>query len=124
MKLDRSGYITVIGDGTLEVETFQEGNTVMVGELEDKSNLYELTDMYKRMLLSWDCRVYPKDVNEDVLDENGTWTRNYDDDSTESSSTASTYENVRRVSMMTTTSIQMTKMKKMWTFMSSQRLTM
>jgi hypothetical protein len=122
--LDRSGYITVIGDGTLEVETFQEGNTVMVGELEDKSNLYELTDMYKRMLLSWDCRVYPKDVNEDVLDENGTWTRNYDDDSTESSSTASTYENVRRVSMMTTTSIQMTKMKKMWTFMSSQRLTM
>jgi hypothetical protein len=38
--------------------------------------------------------VYPKDVNEDVLDEDGTWTRNYDDESTESSSTASTYENV------------------------------
>jgi hypothetical protein len=93
-KLDRSGYITVIGGGTLEVETFREGNTVIVGELEDESNLYELTDMYKRMLLSWDCRVYPKDVNEDILDEDGTWTRNYDDESTESSSTASTYENV------------------------------
>jgi len=25
-KLDRSGYITVIGGGTLEVETFREGN--------------------------------------------------------------------------------------------------
>ena len=50
--------------------------------------------MYKRMLLSWDCRVYPKDVNEDVLDEDGTWTHNYYDESTESSSTSSTYENV------------------------------
>jgi len=37
---------------------------------------------------------YIQRVNEDVLDEDGTWTCNYDDESTESSSTASTYENV------------------------------
>ena len=90
-KLDRAGYMTIASDSTMEVEVFETGETVMVGALQDGNCLYELTDVYKRMLCDTDCRVYPTEVNPDILDEDGNWIQQVDSGSDTSSDESSDY---------------------------------
>ena len=85
-RLDIAGYKTVAYDGIIEVINVDTDEQVMVGDM-TMDGLYELTDIYKRMLCDPDCRNYPKDVNEDILDEDGEWI--YKEDTDDSSSSES-----------------------------------
>jgi hypothetical protein len=93
-RLDIAGYKTVAYDGIIEVINVDTDEQVMVGDM-TMDGLYELTDIYKRMLCDPDCRNYPKDVNEDILDEDGEWIykEDTDDSSSSESSTPRTHSN-------------------------------